>query len=71
MADVNANKAQGKSGGPSIASTGPQDATDSPDSQKGDAANAIGQKEKGEQAPNAGPTGGKQPNDPVQNEPAD
>lgn len=69
MANVNSNEAQGKNGGPSIASTGPQDQTNKPDSQKGDAANAIGQKEVGEQSPNAGPTGGKQPTDPVQNEP--
>ena len=71
MADVNANPAQGNNGGPSIASTGPQDQTNRPDSQKGDAANAIGQKEVGEQAPNAGPGGGKQPTDPVQNDPVD
>lgn len=69
MADVDANPAQGNNGGPSIASTGPQDQTDRPDSQKGDDANAIGQKEIGEQAPNAGPSGGKQPTDPVQNDP--
>ncbi|WP_265571626.1 hypothetical protein [Sphingomicrobium nitratireducens] len=69
MANVNSNPAQARTGGPSIASTGPQDQTNQPDSQKGNEANAIGQKEKGPQPPNAGPTdGGKQPTDPVQND---
>lgn len=70
MADVNSNPAQSRTGGPSVASTGATDQTDQPDSQKGDEANAIGMKEKGSQAPHAGPTGGgKQPTDPVQNDP--
>ncbi|MCJ7420924.1 hypothetical protein [Sphingomicrobium astaxanthinifaciens] len=69
MADVNSNPAQGNNGGPSIASTGPQDQVNRPDSQKGDAANPIGaydHAEKARGAPDVEQSGGRQPSDPVQ-----
>ncbi|MCJ8191433.1 hypothetical protein [Sphingomicrobium aestuariivivum] len=69
MADVNHNKAQGNNGGPSIASPGPQDQTNRPDSQRGDAANAVGAYDHVEgslAAPDVNQSGGKQPTDPVQ-----
>ncbi|WP_265587737.1 hypothetical protein [Sphingomicrobium arenosum] len=68
MADVNHNPAQGNNGGPSIASTGPQDQVNRPDSQKGDEANAIGDYDHAPRggAPDVNQSGGPQPTDPVQ-----
>ena len=67
MADVNNNPNEKRTGGPAASSTGAPAQTEQPDSQKGSAANAIGDKdyvEKG--APDVDQKGGKQPNDPVQ-----
>ena len=70
MADVNSNPAQARTGGPSIRSTGAPDQTNQPDSMKGDAANATGQKDYVEKDnPDFPKAGGKQPTDPVQNPP--
>ena len=69
MADVNNNPAQGNNGGPSIASPGPQDQVNRPDSQKGDAANAVGAYDHADPrggAPDVNQSGGRQPTDPVQ-----
>ena len=71
MADVNSNPAQARTGGPSIRSTGAPDQTDQPDSQKGEEANATGKNDYVEKSPEEQNTGGKQPTDPVQNEPID
>ena len=69
MADVNSNKNQAYTGGPSIQSTGEVAQTNQPDSQKGPAANAIGEKDfdpSGRGAPDVEQSGGPQPTDPVQ-----
>lgn len=68
MGNVNSNKNQGRTGGPSIASTGAVSQTEQPDSQKGSGANAVGDKDYVEKkgAPDVEQKGGKQPNDPVQ-----
>ena len=69
MADVNANKNQARTGGPSIQSTGEVAQTNQPDSQKGAEANAIGDKDfdpSGRGAPDVNQSGGPQPTDPVQ-----
>ncbi|MEP7316056.1 MAG: hypothetical protein ABI667_05120 [Sphingomicrobium sp.] len=70
MANVNSNKNQGRTGGPSIASTGAKSQTEQPDSQKGSEANAVGAKDYVDknQAPDVDQDGGKQPTDPVQND---
>lgn len=69
MANVNSNKNQGRTGGPSIASTGAKSQTEQPDSQKGSEANPVGAKDYVEkhQAPDINQEGGKQSTDPVQN----
>ena len=67
LANVNKNKNQAWTGGPSIASTGAEAQSEQPDSQKGSAANATGEKDYVEKdAPDAKQKGGKQPNDAVQ-----
>ena len=68
MADVNSNKNQAYTGGPSVQSTGEVAQTKQPDSQKGPAANAVGEKDYVEKqgAPDVNQSGGKQPTDPVQ-----
>lgn len=40
-----ANVKQGRTGGPSIASTGAESQTEQPDGQKGSGANAVGEKD--------------------------
>lgn len=68
MADVNSNPAQARTGGPSIRSTGAPKPNKQPDSQKGDAANPLGDKDYVEKGnPDAPKAGGLQPTDPVQN----
>lgn len=68
MADVNSNPNEKRTGGPAASSTGAPAQTEQPDSQKGSAANAIGDKDKKKHRPpeEASQGGGKQPNDPVQ-----
>ncbi|MCM8558392.1 hypothetical protein [Sphingomicrobium sediminis] len=68
MADVNSNKNQAYTGGPSIQSTGEVAQTNQPDSQRHAGANATGAKGYGggRGAPDVNQTGGPQPTDPVQ-----
>ena len=67
MADVNSNKNQAYTGGPSVQSTGEVAQTNQPDSQRGAGANATGDKDYVEKNnPDAPRAGGKQPTDPVQ-----
>ena len=69
MANVNHNKNQSSTGGPSVQSTGEVAQTNQPDSQRGAAANATGQRDFREenQAPDVAENrGGPQPTDPVQ-----
>ena len=57
-----------RTGGPGNASTGTPDQSRQPDSQKGSAANAVGEKDYVEKkgAPDVDQSGGRQPTDPVQ-----
>lgn len=56
MANTNNNPVAATTGGPSISSTGPNAAQGAPDSQKGSAANATGQKVPDDNKP-SGPEG--------------
>ncbi len=69
MANVNSNTNEARTGGPGLASTGAQAQTEQPDSQKGSAANPVGEKDYVEKQNSPDKqAGGKQPTDPVQND---
>lgn len=66
MADVNKNSNETRTGGPAASTTGAPAQTELPDSQRGSAANATGQKDEAKGHAQDEQKGGKQPNDPVQ-----